>query len=114
MNEQVEQLPLTVVSETTDDRIDGTDDYVAEPSFSVGKSPPPNGISAYEKPSDTGGLGAGTPKVSLFETAGDFYKPLFSPVFWIIFLFFSFNFVFFFLNWFNFLLFMPGALKIAE
>ena len=53
-----------VVPEVGDGRNDGVDDYVAEPSFSVGKSPPQNGVAAFEKTSGAGGLGEGTPKVS--------------------------------------------------
>lgn len=51
-----------VVPEVGDGRNDGVDDYVAEPSFSVGKSPPQNGVAAFEKTSGAGGLGEGTPK----------------------------------------------------
>ncbi|KAF2317761.1 hypothetical protein GH714_041065 [Hevea brasiliensis] len=47
--------------ETLDTRIDG-DIYVAEPSFSVGKSPPQNGTRASERTSGAVGLGEGTPK----------------------------------------------------
>lgn len=69
MKEQIEQpsetVPsVSVVPEATDGQNEGPDDYVAEPSFSVGKCPPLNGVATFEKPSDTGGLGAGTPKVS--------------------------------------------------
>ena len=53
-----------VVPEVGDGRNDVVDDYVAEPSFSVGKSPPQNGVAAFEKISGAGGLGEGTPKVS--------------------------------------------------
>lgn len=53
----------TVVPEIPDGRTDGTDTYVADSSFSVGKSPPQNGISASERASGAGGLGEGTPKV---------------------------------------------------
>lgn len=51
-----------VVPEVGDGRNDVVDDYVAEPSFSVGKSPPQNGVAAFEKTSGAGGLGEGTPK----------------------------------------------------
>lgn len=51
-----------VVPEVGDGRSDGLDVYVAEPSFSVGKSPPQNGVAALEKTSSAGGLGEGTPK----------------------------------------------------
>lgn len=54
--------PVSAALESNDVRNEAQDDYVADLSFSVGKSPPPNGVSTIEKPSDTGGLGAGTPK----------------------------------------------------
>lgn len=48
-----------------DGRKEVGDDIVVEPSFSVGKSPQPNGHSATRKPSDAVALGAGSPKVSV-------------------------------------------------
>ncbi|KAA8532722.1 hypothetical protein F0562_032755 [Nyssa sinensis] len=53
---------VNVVPEVLDGRSEGADIYVAEPSFSVGKPPPQNGISAFERTSGAGGLGEGTPK----------------------------------------------------
>lgn len=50
-----------VTQETLDTKIDG-DAYVAEPSFSVGKSPSQNGKQAFERTSGAVGLGEGTPK----------------------------------------------------
>ncbi|XP_057988262.1 uncharacterized protein LOC110667441 isoform X2 [Hevea brasiliensis] len=59
---RVQSLPASnFVPETLDTRIDG-DIYVAEPSFSVGKSPPQNGTRASERTSGAVGLGEGTPK----------------------------------------------------
>lgn len=52
-----------VIPETSDNQVEGADDYVPEPSFAVGKSPSQNGLSAVEMPTGTGGLGDGTPKV---------------------------------------------------
>ncbi|XP_077241069.1 protein kinase superfamily protein [Tasmannia lanceolata] len=43
-------------------RHDSTDVYVADSSFSLGKSPPQNGTAAIEKNPGAGGLGDGTPK----------------------------------------------------
>lgn len=65
--ESVEQPSETIVAETMvpevpDGKNDGTDTYDADPSFSVGKSPPQNGLSASERTSGAGGLGEGTPK----------------------------------------------------
>ncbi|KAG8366596.1 hypothetical protein BUALT_Bualt17G0096300 [Buddleja alternifolia] len=52
-----------VIPENIDSRVEGTDIFVAEPSFSVGKSPSPSGRSAFERSTGTGGgLGEGTPK----------------------------------------------------
>lgn len=56
-----------VTTDTGDGRSDGFDIYIAEPSFSVGKSPPQNGHADLEKTSIAGGLGEGSPKVSLFS-----------------------------------------------
>ncbi|KAF8378465.1 hypothetical protein HHK36_029805 [Tetracentron sinense] len=53
---------VNVVPEVFEGRIDSSDVYVAEPLFSVGKSPPQNETSAFERTSDAGGLGDGTPK----------------------------------------------------
>ncbi|KAL3501697.1 hypothetical protein ACH5RR_036146 [Cinchona calisaya] len=53
---------VNIVPEPTNSRNEGSDGDVADPSFSVGKSPPLYGVSTFEKPSDTGALGAGTPK----------------------------------------------------
>ena len=66
--ESVEQPSGTVVSETVipgvaEGKNDGTDAYDADPSFSVRKSPPQNGVPVSEKASGAGGLGEGTPKV---------------------------------------------------
>ncbi|XP_051122127.1 uncharacterized protein LOC127245336 isoform X2 [Andrographis paniculata] len=49
-----------VVVEKPINRLEGTEIYVPETSFSVGKSPLHNGLSAM--PSGTGGLGEGSPK----------------------------------------------------
>lgn len=70
--ESVEQPSETIVAETMvpevpDGKNDGTDTYDADPSFSVGKSPPQNGLSASERASGAGGLGEGTPKVCLLS-----------------------------------------------
>ncbi|KAM7484541.1 hypothetical protein LguiA_000550 [Lonicera macranthoides] len=51
-----------IIPETIHDQNDDQEIYIAETSFSVGKSPPLNGLSAFEKSSGTGGLGEGTPK----------------------------------------------------
>ncbi|PIN05947.1 U4/U6-associated splicing factor PRP4 [Handroanthus impetiginosus] len=51
-----------IMQEKTDNRLEGTDLYVPEPSFSVGKSPSQNGLSDFQKSAGTGGLGEGTPK----------------------------------------------------
>ncbi|KAK6134076.1 hypothetical protein DH2020_032173 [Rehmannia glutinosa] len=51
-----------VLSEKTDNRVEVADIYVPEPSFSVGKSPSQNGLSALQMPTGTGGLGEGSPK----------------------------------------------------
>lgn len=56
-----------VAPETLDGRTDGADVYVAETSFSVGKSPSQNGIQvASERTSGAAGLGEGSPKVCSF------------------------------------------------
>ncbi|KAG7940797.1 hypothetical protein I3843_16G004500 [Carya illinoinensis] len=57
-----------VITDAGDGRSDGFDIYVAEPSFSVGKSPPQNGHADLEKTSSAGGLGEGSPKS---ERSGD-------------------------------------------
>ncbi|KAA8529183.1 hypothetical protein F0562_034018 [Nyssa sinensis] len=67
IGEQVEQPfhqseAVNVVPEVLDDQGEGADIYVAHPLFSVSKSPPENGISAFERTSGAGGLGEGTPK----------------------------------------------------
>ncbi|XP_077236138.1 uncharacterized protein LOC143877796 [Tasmannia lanceolata] len=54
----VSQVPL----QGLENRHDSTDVYVADSSFSVGKSPPQNGTAAIEKNPGAGGLGDGTPK----------------------------------------------------
>lgn len=68
-NKVVEQKSMTAPAVNIIPEVDGQkevgDDLVVEPSFSVGKSPQPNGLSATHKPSDAGGLGAGSPKVSV-------------------------------------------------
>ncbi|KAL6538942.1 hypothetical protein OROMI_025268 [Orobanche minor] len=51
-----------VISGKTDNRVEGADIYVPESSFSVGKSPSQNGLSALQMPTVTGGLGGGSPK----------------------------------------------------
>ncbi|GAV59194.1 Pkinase domain-containing protein [Cephalotus follicularis] len=50
------------VSDICDGVSDGPDVYVADPLLSVGKSPPQNGVAAFEKTSGAGALGEGTPK----------------------------------------------------
>lgn len=66
VKEQVEQQSMTAPAVHIVPEVDGrkevADDLIVEPSFSVGKSPQPNGLSARHKPSDAGGLGAGSPK----------------------------------------------------
>ncbi|KAI8032415.1 hypothetical protein LOK49_LG01G02502 [Camellia lanceoleosa] len=59
--EQTSQQPATA-PETLDVRHEGVGSSVADPSFSMGKSPPQNGIYAFDKTSGAGGLGEGTPK----------------------------------------------------
>ncbi|KAI3453012.1 hypothetical protein Pfo_009675 [Paulownia fortunei] len=59
-SDQVESAEVIV--ENIDIRVEGIDIYDAESSFSVGKSPAQNGLSAIERPNGTGGLGEGTPK----------------------------------------------------
>ncbi|KAI7997895.1 hypothetical protein LOK49_LG10G00689 [Camellia lanceoleosa] len=59
--EQTSQQPATA-PETLDVRREGVGTSVADPSFSMGKSPPQNGIYAFDKTSGAGGLGEGTPK----------------------------------------------------
>lgn len=54
--------PSSSRQEIVDGRIGGNDVLVAEPSFSVGKSPPPNGVAASGGTLGTKGLGEGTPK----------------------------------------------------
>ncbi|XP_059655531.1 uncharacterized protein LOC132302637 [Cornus florida] len=61
------QTAVNVVPEVTainvvPEVLDGRSDADTEPSFSVGKSPPQNGISAFERTSSAKGLGEGTPK----------------------------------------------------
>ncbi|KAH6815058.1 Protein kinase superfamily protein [Perilla frutescens var. frutescens] len=51
-----------VISEKSDNQVEGADVYVPEPSFAVGKSPSQNGLSTIEIPTGTGELGEGTPK----------------------------------------------------
>ncbi|CAK7326550.1 unnamed protein product [Dovyalis caffra] len=51
-----------VAPESVDGRTDGADVYVAETSFSVGKSPSQNGIQAPDRTSGAAGLGEGSPK----------------------------------------------------
>ncbi|KAL7196578.1 hypothetical protein ACSBR1_036564 [Camellia fascicularis] len=58
---QTSQQPATA-PETLDVRHEGVGTSVADPSFSIGKSPPQNGIYAFDKTSGAGGLGEGTPK----------------------------------------------------
>lgn len=59
-----QSAPTTnVAPETLGSRVDGVDVYVAETSFSVGKSSPQNGIQASERSSGAAGLGEGSPKV---------------------------------------------------
>ncbi|XP_059649397.1 uncharacterized protein LOC132295237 [Cornus florida] len=53
---------VNVVPEVLDGLGDGADTNFADPSFSVGKTPSQNGVSASEKTSGAGGLGEGTPK----------------------------------------------------
>ncbi|KAL2546389.1 serine/threonine-protein kinase prpf4B-like [Forsythia ovata] len=57
-----DQVAATDTVENVDGQAEGADVYVADPSFSVGKSPSQNGLSALERPTGTGGLGEGTPK----------------------------------------------------
>ena len=63
------KVALNSFQESVDGRGDSTNMFVAKPSFSVGKSPPPNGVATTGGNSGAGGLGEGTPKVGLF-TAG--------------------------------------------
>ncbi|KAL6571006.1 hypothetical protein OROGR_000556 [Orobanche gracilis] len=51
-----------VISGKTDNRVEGADIYVPESSFSVGKLPSQNGLSALQIPTLAGGLGGGSPK----------------------------------------------------
>ncbi|KAL7149333.1 hypothetical protein ABFS83_05G032700 [Erythranthe nasuta] len=51
-----------VILENIHIRVEAVDTPDAESSFSVGKSPAQNGLSALEKRTGTGGLGDGTPK----------------------------------------------------
>ncbi|KAI8000722.1 ARM REPEAT PROTEIN INTERACTING WITH ABF2 [Camellia lanceoleosa] len=64
--EQISELSSTVnvALKTLDGRNESVDTCVAGSAFTVGKSPPQNGISAFEGNSGAGGLGEGTPKVS--------------------------------------------------
>ena len=59
---------LNSFQESVDGRGDSTNMFAAKPSFSKGKSPPPNGVAATGGSSSAGGLGEGTPKVGLFTT----------------------------------------------
>ncbi|KAF7827834.1 serine/threonine-protein kinase prpf4B-like isoform X1 [Senna tora] len=65
-NEEKDKDPVDIpaaVSEAPDAKNDGVDASDAEPSFSVGKSPPQNGNAASEKiPAVSRGLGEGSPK----------------------------------------------------
>lgn len=67
-NKVVEQKSMTALVVNIIPEVDGQKevggDLIVEPSFSVGKSPQPKGLSATHKPSDAVGLGAGSPKVS--------------------------------------------------
>ncbi|KAF8391141.1 hypothetical protein HHK36_023442 [Tetracentron sinense] len=56
------EAAVNVVPEVLEGRFDSSDVYVAEPLFSVGKSPPQIETSAFERTSDAGELGDGTPK----------------------------------------------------
>ncbi|KAF5958021.1 hypothetical protein HYC85_005246 [Camellia sinensis] len=62
--EQISELASTVnvALKTLDGRNESVDTCVAGSAFTVGKSPPQNGISAFERNSGAGGLGEGTPK----------------------------------------------------
>lgn len=55
--------PSSTHKEIVHGRSDGIDIFGAEPSFSVGKSPPPNGVTASGGNFVAGGLGEGSPKV---------------------------------------------------
>ncbi|CAA3006103.1 serine threonine- kinase prpf4B [Olea europaea subsp. europaea] len=57
-----DQVASPDMVENVDGTAEGADVYVAEPSFSVGKSPSQKGLSALERSTGTGGLGEGTPK----------------------------------------------------
>ncbi|GFP94602.1 serine/threonine-protein kinase prp4 homolog [Phtheirospermum japonicum] len=54
--------PAEVVSEKTDNQVEGAVLDVPEPSFTVVKSPSHNGLSALQMPTGAGGLGEGSPK----------------------------------------------------
>ncbi|XP_052199029.1 uncharacterized protein LOC127806074 [Diospyros lotus] len=53
---------VSVPREAIDARTKGADTFVADQSFTPGKSPPQDGSSSFEKTSGAGGLGEGTPK----------------------------------------------------
>ncbi|CAI9785362.1 unnamed protein product [Fraxinus pennsylvanica] len=57
-----DQVAATDLVENVDGQAESADVYIADPSFSVGKSPSQNGLSALERPTGIGGLGEGTPK----------------------------------------------------
>ncbi|PSR91180.1 Serine/threonine-protein kinase [Actinidia chinensis var. chinensis] len=53
---------INIASETLGGKSEDVDTSVVDPSFTLGKSPPQNGINAFERTSGAGGLGEGTPK----------------------------------------------------
>ncbi|XAR72372.1 Non-specific serine/threonine protein kinase [Bertholletia excelsa] len=57
-----EVATVSVAPESLDARNEGLDASVPDPLFTVGKSPPENGMSALERAAGAGGLGEGTPK----------------------------------------------------
>ncbi|KAL2542628.1 Protein kinase superfamily protein [Abeliophyllum distichum] len=70
-----DQVAAADVPENFEGHAENEDAYVANPSFSIGKSPSQNGLSAFERVPGTGGLGKGTPQS---ETSDDmFYDDIF-------------------------------------
>lgn len=67
---------IDVIQLKNDNRVEGADVYVPEPSFSLGKSPSQNGLSASQVPIGTGGLGEGTPKVLQFQLLDLFFHKI--------------------------------------
>ncbi|KAL2485120.1 Protein kinase superfamily protein [Abeliophyllum distichum] len=58
-----DQVAAVDVPENFEGHAENEDAYVANPSFSIGKPPSQNELSAFERVPGTGGLGKGTPQI---------------------------------------------------